>query len=78
MMHHSELSHNPDIVKDVFNSTVYSTLINKCITQVIGAALGTKYFSNLWDLALGLSTKVFSTLCIIRLNCRPSGVWHIM
>jgi hypothetical protein len=73
MAYRSKFTHDPAVVKDVFDSVLYRSLISKFIAPVVGPALGTKYFSDAWDLALGLSTDGYAPF-----KKRKKTAWPIL
>jgi hypothetical protein len=73
MTYRSEFTHNPDVVKDVFDGCLYRSLISKFVAPVVGAALGTKYFADPRDLALGLSTDGYAPF-----KKRKKTAWPIL
>jgi hypothetical protein len=73
MQYRSEFTHDPAVVKDVFDCTLYRSLISRFVAPVVGAALGTKYFADPRDLALGLSTDGYAPF-----KKRKKTAWPIL
>jgi hypothetical protein len=59
MAYRSEFAHDPNIIKDVFDSSHYRSLLQQNVT-VDGKRMPYKFFSDARDIALGLSTDGFA------------------